>query len=94
MAATAKHKSMTARLRGLVKEAEISNARVRIDPGTRNQIQVFPDTFEGRFTPAEARKISEIAAGEGLTHVRGLPIDHEISEQTGGPGFVFENPDI
>lgn len=89
------HKEMTIHIRNRVKKAGIA-ARVRMEPGAgafgERGIQVFPVTFDARFTPAQSREIAFICDVNKLTLVRGMPIDLDIAEQTGGVGLNVYMP--
>ena len=80
-------KEITASVRGEVKDAGI-NARVRMAPGDKQSIQVFPPTYEGKFTYDEQKTIRQIAIDHNLTYVYGAPIDVN-QEDVHGNGLTF-----
>jgi len=50
-------------------------ASCRVQPGTRNVVQISVPKYGLRFTDDEQRTIRTMAVERGLTWVRGLPID-------------------
>jgi hypothetical protein len=67
---------MTANIRRCIREAGIK-ANIRNLPGHDLGIQVYTTGPHVEFTEAEQRQIRQIAVNNGLTAVRGLPIDIE-----------------
>lgn len=78
-------------IRGRVKASGIK-ARVRIAPGSRDCIQVFPPAYEIHFTEAEQREIRLIAVVNGMTLVRGMPIAIEQMTDPCGMNFYTHGP--
>lgn len=84
-------KAMTAHLRNRIAVAGVKGARVRMAPGSRNVIQVFPaGGVDVMFSEEAQATIATIAEVNGLTFTRGLPI--VVRQGNHGPGFTFEMP--
>lgn len=79
---TAANANSAASLRAFIKAAQIK-ARVRIAPGG-GSIQVFPPTYEARFSAGEISAFTTEARDAGFTFVRGVPIDPEHEKELTG----------
>lgn len=78
---------MTKHLRHIIKRDGIK-ARVRKLANSRNGIQIFPIAHDVRFTEDEQHQIRHMAKVNGLTLVRGLPIDVERMTDAKRAGIV------
>lgn len=79
-------KEMAAHIRDLIKKENIK-ARVRITAPYINSIQVFTRKYEDNFSAHEQRIIRNIAKCNGLTLVRGMPIN--VEQMTDPKHFEF-----
>jgi hypothetical protein len=84
------HKEMTAHIRNRLKVCDIP-ARCRMNEACGfRMIQVFGVTHEARWTAEQAKMIGRIARVNGLTFVRGMPVDEDhCSTMTGRAYFEF-----
>ena len=87
------HKELTAHIRERIKKAGIK-ARVCMNYSCGSRvIQVVTPSYESRFTSGEIVRFCTIALANGLTFVRGLPIDLDVQAQlTGATQWDFYLP--
>jgi len=84
---------MVRHIRGRIKHMGI-RARVRQVPGSKFGIQVFTTGPRIEFTESEQRAIRELAVINGLTAIRGLPIDIERMTDPFGMNFYITEKHI
>ena len=92
---TLSHKEITRHLRGRFKACGIP-ARVRMSHcnGGAAVVQVITPSYDAKWTPEQLEVIALAARVNGLTFVRGLPIDEKnCALLTGTTQFDFYLPD-
>ena len=75
-------KHLAEQMRAALKTQSIK-ARVRVSPAG-NAVQVYTNSHEARFTPEEVEFFCEQAKWQGMTLVRGIPIDTEHQKKLTG----------
>ena len=75
-------KNLSSQMRAALKAQSIV-ARVRVSPAG-NAVQVFTMAHEARFTAEEIEFICEQAKWQGMTLIRGIPIDTEHQKKLTG----------
>lgn len=83
-------KEMTKHIRTVLSVEGIT-ARVRLIPGGKKGMQVFPTSYEAKFSEEEQKKIRTIAKANHLTLVRGIEIVIDRMTDPNGMEFYFSD---